>query len=318
VSETAKSVRQRVLDAIQSGFPLDHDPYGVLAGRLGMTREQVRGLVASLREDGTVRRIGASFSSRHLGYTSTLCAMTVPGAPSEVDRIAAKVSAHAEVTHNYLRDGAFNVWFTVIAPSEAAIGRLLDDMRHETGCEIMSFPATEVFKIKVDFSGTADQKPEPVGESSFRANDANDLALLRKVQGDIGEAAYPFAELGMNEEQALDRLREWKAEGTIRRFGAFVRHRKMGFAFNGMTVWDVPECDCQRVGRSFADFPFVSHCYERPRCEAWPYNLYAMVHGKTKPQLEAHVASLREASGLSCEVLVSLKEYKKVSPVYFG
>jgi DNA-binding Lrp family transcriptional regulator len=104
----------------------------------------------------------------------------------------------------------------------------------------------------------------------------------------------------------------------MRRFGAFVRHQKMGFTFNGMSVWDVPHEDCTHIGRCFASFPFVSHCYERPRNEAWPYNLYAMVHGKTEEELEAHLALMRESSGLDCEVLVSLKEYKKTSPVYFG
>lgn len=318
-------MRQRVLDAIQSGFPLEHDPYGVLASQLELTREQVIDTVASLRADGTIRRIGASFTSRKLGYSSTLCALAAPGDEAEVDRVAALVSAHSEVTHNYLRDGAFNVWFTVIAASPAEVSGILDSIREETGCEVLSLPATRVYKIQVDFSRKAKQSsPRETPSSaervarSFDAGDPFDVALVRAVQGDLGEGEFPFSELGLDEEQVLSRLREWKADGTVRRFGAFVRHRQMGFAFNGMTVWDVPAADCERVGQAFSELACVSHCYERPRSDAWPYNLYGMVHARTQEELDAHVAEMRALSGLDCQVLVSRKEYKKTSPVYFG
>ena len=275
--------------------------------------------MTSLRNEGIVRRIGASFSSRHLGYTSTLCAMAVPGSEKEVDRIASLVSAHAEVTHNYLRTGAFNIWFTVIAPQMADIDRVVDKIRQQTGYEVLNLPAKNIFKIKVDFSGPTGEDSAPKNDNSapFDANSPFDIAVLKAVQGDIGESLFPFEGLGLDEDKLLARLCEWKADGTVRRFGAFVRHQKMGFTFNGMSVWNVPLEDCASIGRSFAAFPFVSHCYERPRSEGWPYNLYAMVHDKTKEGLEAHLALMRELSGLDCEVLVSLKEYKKTSPIYF-
>ena len=348
--------KQLVLDAIQSGFPLEHDPYGALASQLELTRGQVRSAVAELRADGTIRRIGASFSSRKLGYSSTLCALAAPGGEAEVDRIAGLVSAHPEVTHNYLRDGEFNVWFTVIAASELEVEKILDEIRSETGCSVLSLPATTVYKIKVDFSGLGDSseagrslgagrghvlRQSCFGEMStghfascgtarvapprteraalsFDSGDSFDVALVRAVQGDLGDGEFPFSELGLDEGRALERLREWKADGTVRRFGAFVRHRKMGFAFNGMTVWDVPADECARVGAAFAGLACVSHCYERPRSAVWPYNLYAMVHAKTAEELDERVSELRELSGLDCRVLVSRKEYKKASPVYFN
>ena len=91
----------------------------------------------------------------------------------------------------------------------------------------------------------------------------------------------------------------------------------MGFAFNGMTVWDVPDDDADCIGEVFAALPFVSHCYARPRTAPWPYNLYGMVHAKTREELDMHVAEMRGLCGLDCRVLVSSKEYKKSSPVYF-
>ena len=351
------NVTQLVLDQIQSRFPIEHDPYGVLGEQLGLTRAQVRDAIATLRDEGTVRRIGASFASHKLGFSSTLCALAAHRSAEEVDRIAELVSAHPEVTHNYLREGSFNVWFTVIAASSADVERVLDEIRAETGCEVLSLPASEVYKIKVDFSGhgkhgeaakasldAAENDAEgapadgPLGESedegdsepaadadgdalqdglAFDPDDPFDVALVRAVQGDIGDAEFPFQDLGLDEEQVLARLRKWKANGTIRRFGALVRHQKMGFAFNGMSTWDVADDRIARLGRSFAELTYVSHCYRRPRFPEWPFNLYAMVHAKTAEELEAHIAEMRALSGLDCDVLVSQKEYKKASPVYY-
>ena len=317
-------VRQRVLDIIQSGFPLVNDPYGALAEELGFSREQVLEAVAALRADGTIRRIGASFSSRSLGYVTMLCALRAPDNEEAADFIAAKVSAHPEVTHNYLRDDVLNVWFTLVCASFSEVDRVIQDIREETGCEVFSFPSTSLFKVNVDF-GKGHRVETPVEPSDskpsglpFDREDPRDRALVHWMQGDLtGE--HPFADVpGCPDEQwVLERLSSWKAEGTIRRFGAFVRHLKMGFAFNGMCVFSVNPDDLGELGAKLAEFPFVSHCYARECCEQWPYNLYAMAHAKSREELEGYVALMRESTGADPRVLVSVKEFKKVSPEYF-
>ena len=314
-------IRTRVLDEIQGAFPIEADPYGALARRLGIERSQAYGAVESLRADGTIRRIGASFSSKHLGYYSSLCAISVEGSEEDIDRAGELVSTHPEVTHNYLRSDDFNIWFTVIASSYEEIARVAEEVRVETGCdEVLNLPAKTIFKIKVDFGGADCGVRADEADVPFDAMDPFDVGLVRWAQGDaLGEHPYAdiAASLGVGERWVVERLRSWVADGTIRRFGSIVAHRKMGYAFNGMTVWDAGE-RVQELGRAFAELSFVSHCYERPRAESWPYDLYGMVHAKTQEELGAKVAQMAAIAGATPKVLVSSKEYKKMSPVYFA
>ena len=328
--------RQLVLDEIQGGFPLAIDPYAELAERLGLTRDAVVGAVGALREDGIVRRIGASFSSPRLGFKSSLCALAVAGDEGEIDRVAALVSAHPEITHNYLRNDRFNLWFTTITRDDESRRSLLDAIVDETGChECIDLPSTAMYKIRVDFgkhgmggAGASAAHGDGIDEAfaPFDIGDPFDVALVRWGQGDVfsddpfGEAAAFVAdETGafVSPERVIERLQEWKRNGVLRRFGAMVMHRKIGFNYNGMTIWDVPDECKDKLGAAFAAMPFVSHCYARVRDEAWPFNLYAMVHGKTQEQLDEQVTQLAAIAGFQPKVLVSTKEYKKGSPVYF-
>ena len=121
-----------------------------------------------------------------------------------------------------------------------------------------------------------------------------------------------------DEARVISRILEFKQLGLVRRYGAFVRHRKMGYAFNGMTVWNAPEERLPEIGRAFAAFSAVSHCYSRTPAQTWPYNLYAMVHAKTREELDGYVEDMKAASGLTPRVLLSTKEYKKTLPAIFG
>jgi DNA-binding Lrp family transcriptional regulator len=139
-----------ILNEIQSNFPLVPRPYAEMGRRVGAGEAEVLTRVQALHEAGIIRRIGANFTSRKLGYTSTLCAARVP--PENLESFAAVVNRYPGVTHNYLRKHRFNVWFTLIAASEARLADILREIRETSGAtEILSLPAKEVFKIKVDF-----------------------------------------------------------------------------------------------------------------------------------------------------------------------
>ena len=324
-------VRQRVLDEIQSGFPIEPDPYGRLSERLSLTRKSVLDAVDSLRADGTIRKICGSVASRKLGCASTLCALAVDGPQAEVDRIAGLVSAHPEVTHNYLRNAEYNIWFTPIASSQAHLDELLREIEDETGCsDILNLPAVKMFKIRVDFGKGGNEGEGLVRNAAkpFDIGDPFDRALVRWLQSDaVGE--HPFhdaacaigleiGDLAVSEAQVIDRVLDLKALGIVRRYGAFVQHRKLGYAYNGMTVWRVDEDAVSEAGRRFASLPYVSHCYSRKSTPEWPYNLYAMVHAKTQEELDAFVREMSASCGLAPRVLLSTKEYKKSLPVLLG
>jgi DNA-binding Lrp family transcriptional regulator len=144
------SYDKEILDIIQSNFPLDPRPYAVVGGQVGLTESEVLARVRRLKQEGVIRRMGANFGSRQLGWRSTLCGAEVP--QDRLDAFVAEVNKHPGVTHNYLRDHQFNVWFALIAPSTEAIEAVLADITANTGVEIMNLPASKLFKIKVDFA----------------------------------------------------------------------------------------------------------------------------------------------------------------------
>ena len=140
-----------ILNQIQSDFPIDPEPYAVTGARLGLSETEVLNRVQRLVDLGVIRRIGANFNSRLLGYTSTLCAAAVP--PEQIENFIRLVNRYTGVTHNYLRRHRLNIWFTLIAPSQVRLEEIIQEIRTESGIsEIYSFPAKRIFKIQVDFA----------------------------------------------------------------------------------------------------------------------------------------------------------------------
>lgn len=140
---------KQILDTIQSGFPLEPRPYAVVGEKLGLTEAEVLARVRALKERGIIRRIGASYQSAKLGWRSTLCAAKVP--EDKLEEFTAEVNSHVGVTHNYIRDHEYNVWFSFIGPSWEKVCETLEGITAKTGIDILNLPAEKMFKIKVDF-----------------------------------------------------------------------------------------------------------------------------------------------------------------------
>ena len=147
--ESLDDLDRAILNEIQSNFPIVSRPYAEVGVRVGADEEEVLRRVRTLMESGVIRRLGANFTSRKLGYTSTLCAARVP--PESLESFVEVVNRYPGVTHNYLRRHHFNVWFTLIAESPARIKQILAEISRASGVEVLSLPAQEIFKIKVDF-----------------------------------------------------------------------------------------------------------------------------------------------------------------------
>ncbi|MDL2269129.1 AsnC family transcriptional regulator [Desulfosarcina sp. OttesenSCG-928-A07] len=139
-----------LLNRVQTRFPLSPRPFAVIGEEVGMDEETVISRLVALKEKGIIRRIGGNFVPDKVGFISTLCAAKVP--PERMDLFARTVNAYPGVTHNYLRDNPYNVWFTFIAPSMAMITAHLADISKATGVTaILNLPATRTFKIKAKF-----------------------------------------------------------------------------------------------------------------------------------------------------------------------
>ncbi len=145
LSETEK----KILDIIQTDFPIDHRPYARVGWMVGLTQAETLARVRVLKQKGLIRRIGGNFNSRQLDWHSTLCAAAVP--EEKLQEFIAEVNRHPGVTHNYLRRHRNNVWFTYIGPSKEQVQKSLQQITAKTGIEILNLPAKNMFKIKVDF-----------------------------------------------------------------------------------------------------------------------------------------------------------------------
>jgi DNA-binding Lrp family transcriptional regulator len=157
-----------------------------------------------------------------------------------------------------------------------------------------------------------------------RLDDA-DRRLLAAIQSGLPLVSRPFAEigarLGLSEAEVMTRLQQLQTRGVIRRFGVVVRHHEVGYGANAMVVWDVPDAQVRELGRCLAEFDFITLCYRRPRhLPQWRYNLYCMIHGKTRADVLSNLEWMVNRcglQGLTHEVLFSRRRFKQRGAVYF-
>jgi DNA-binding Lrp family transcriptional regulator len=324
---------RELLNAVQWDFPLEPRPYAALGERLGLAEPEVRSRVAAVKQLGVLRQLSAIFDTRALGYQSSLVAARIDA--DRVDDAAAVISAHPGVSHNYKRNHAFNLWYTIAVPPGESLDEHLDALHQESGALVTrKLPTLQLYKIgvKLDMTGqTAADAKAPVGDNErperrpdMEAPVLSDLevAAIRVVQEDLPLDERPFAaqgeQLGCSEDRVLELLASFKERKLMRRFAAVMNHRTAGFRANAMGVWAVPEDRLGELGPKMAGFALVSHCYRRPTYPDWPYSVFTMVHGKNGRECEATIAAIRDETGVDDYALLwSVKEYKKTRVRYF-
>jgi DNA-binding Lrp family transcriptional regulator len=142
---------KKILNKIQSDFPLTSRPYLSIADDLNISEDEVLERLVTLKEKNIIRRIGGNFVPEKLGFVSTLCAAKVP--EDMIESFAEEVNTYPGVTHNYRRSNEYNIWFTFIAPSMEEINKNLENISQKTGVkDIINMPSTKVFKIKAHFN----------------------------------------------------------------------------------------------------------------------------------------------------------------------
>ena len=327
-------VDSRLLEMLQSEFPVDQFPFSRMAQVLGTDESEILSRVRALENNGIIREISAVFSPSHLGYRTTLCAARVE--PGRIEEVANEINLYSEVTHNYERDNALNLWFALVARSQERVDKIVEATVGLPGVlQAFLLPAKRKFKIHVHFpfkrsiSQHESQQVEkcaslknadvPIGPREFSVLE---LDLLRALQQDLPLLPQPFAELTaslpLSEKQALTLIERWISDGTIRRYGARVRHRKLGYQANAMTVWKVDETEVDSMARLICSHAEVSHCYLREIRPEWQYGLYTMIHARTRQEILKVIESLAAQTGLTeYQMLFTTKEHKKSSPKYF-
>lgn len=147
---------KKLLNRLQEGFPVEAMPFAVIGAELGMEEQEVLDRVARLKQAGYIRRLGPIFNSARLGYSSMLIALAV--APEKIDEAAQVINRYPGVTHNYVRSGQYNIWFTFIASSAGRLERALKEIRERTEIQdMLILPAERMFKVNVNLTMPEDQ-----------------------------------------------------------------------------------------------------------------------------------------------------------------
>ncbi len=321
---------KRMLNLMQGSFPIARRPYQHVAGQLELPEETVLARVQELIDERIIRQVTPIFDTRALGYSSMLVAAKVD--PENPWRAASLINEHPGVSHNYLRNHEFNIWFTIATEPDSPLGLegTLDVLGRVAGAEsIRQLPTLKLFKIRMDLEMEGDTKAlsqaveaTPPVEIAPQPYDELDMAVIQATQGDLPVVPEPFAPaaqaLGMDQDQLLAKLEEMQQRGLLRRVAAILFHRRAGFSANGMGVWKVPDERIMEIGPRMAAFRGISHCYQRPTYADWPYSIFTMAHGRSKEECDSILDSIAADTGIEDRAtLYSSTEFKKIRLLYF-
>ena len=321
---------RRLLNLLQGRFPLEPRPFARVAELAEVGEDEVLARTRRLLDERIIRQLTPIFDTRVLGYKSMLVAAKVDA--EHPWRAAKVVNSHPGVSHNYLRNHDFNMWFTIaVEPgSKLGLSGTLAVLQELTGAEsVRELPTLKLFKIRMDLEmeGGTDalaapvEAQEPDEPEAIELSDL-DFGVIRALQGDMPVVPEPYApaaaELGIGQDELLAHLETMRERRALRRVAAILYHRRAGFSANGMGVWKVPDERIAELGPRMAAFRGISHCYQRPTYKDWPYSVFTMAHGRSKEECDAILTSIAEHTGIEeRSTLYSSTEFKKTRLLYF-
>jgi DNA-binding Lrp family transcriptional regulator len=321
---------KQVMNLMQGKFPLEPRPYQHVAKLADTSEDEVLSRVQRLLDERIIRQVTPIFDTRALGYSSMLVAAKVdaenPHRPAQI------INSHPGVSHNYLRNHEFNLWFTIATEPDSKLGveGTLEVLQRLTGAEsVRQLPTLTLFKINMDLEMVGDtdalasaavaappRELEPIDLEDL------DIAVIRELQGDLPVVPEPYRPaadaLGLPVDRLVEHLEGMRERGALRRVAAILYHRRAGFSANGMGVWNVPEEEIAAIGPRMAAYRGISHCYRRPTYRDWPYSVFTMAHGRSKEECDAILDRIAEDTGIDERaVLYSSTEFKKIRLLYF-
>ncbi len=321
---------RQLLNLLQGRFALVPRPFAGVAELAEIGEDEVLARTQRLLDERIIRQITPIFDTRVLGYSSMLVAAKVDA--ENPHRAAKVVNSHPGVSHNYLRDHDFNMWFTIATEPDSKLGLqgTLEVLQELTGAEsVRQLPTLKLFKIRMDLEMEGDTKAlasagvaeDPKEPDAIELSDL-DYAVIQALQGDMPVTSEPYApaaaEIGIGVPQLLEHLESMQERKALRRVAAILFHRRAGFSANGMGVWNIPEEQIMELAPQMAAFRGISHCYQRPTYEDWPYSVFTMAHGRSKEECDAILTSIADFSGIhDRRTLYSSTEFKKIRLLYF-
>jgi DNA-binding Lrp family transcriptional regulator len=327
-----EDLTEKLLNDFQRNFPLNPMPFEQIAIALNTSTEVVIEKLKELQARGAVSRVGPVFSPNTVGV-STLAAMAVP--ENQLEQVAEQVNAYQQVNHNYEREHAFNLWFVATAENQDTLQHTLDSIEKQTGYKVLSLPLLKEYHIDLGFhmdlndrkdidkveASTPNSIPEVLTAEAQLAS-AEDLIEI--IQSGLPLVARPYQEiaerLGWSEQLVIEKLKTMVEGGIIKRLGVVVRHHELGYRSNAMVVWNVADDQVDQIGQQLGMQDCVTLCYQRPRMlPEWPYNLFCMVHGRSREEVLECIDTMTEGLGLENiphTVLFSGRRFKQRGAIY--
>lgn len=321
------SLQKNLINAYQGGFPLSSRAFAEVGTALGRSETEIIEAIISLLKQGWLSRFGPLYNAERLGGGLVLAALTAP--EDRYDGISQQVNALPEVAHNYRREHRLNMWFVLATETPEGIEEAARRIEADTGCEVLLFPKEREYHLGFYLElGQADQitaRAQPVRALTDRPLlppqplDGLDRAIIQHSQAGLPLTARPYAQLAeacnSSEGIILERLQAMLDSGLIRRIGLVPNHYRLGLRANGMSVWNIPDERLDEVGARLGAMDAISHCYARPRrLPHWPYNLFAMLHGTSRAQVEREAQAIKaqlEGIEQGMEILYSSAILKK-------
>ena len=320
-------MKDEILYRIQKSFPLVKRPFEEIAKELNISENEVIEILQKEKENKIIRQTSAIFDTKKLGYTSSLVAFEI--AQDDIDEAVIILNSHPGISHNYERNHKYNIWFTLaIAPnSKSTLEDTIAILAKLTNAkDYIILPTLKLFKISVKLDTTNQaEKKEKVARTDFKGMELNDYHynIIKEAQNDIEITQEPFKKiiekLDISYDEFFAVLNEFQETGVMRRFASILNHRHAGFGANAMVAWDIEEGEKgEEIGKIAASFSAVSHCYLRPKYPTWNYNLFTMIHGKTKEDTQEVIENIaKEIEYKSNMPLYSSREFKKIRIRYF-
>jgi len=317
-----------VLNRVQKGIPGVSEPFLAIAREIGLTEDEVLETISRLKENKVIRNISGIFEGKKLGYYLNLVAFEV--LPDRVETAAAMISSHPGVSHNYLRNHRYNIWFTLAEESEEEFHKTVSILAEKSGVlDSLVLRNEKLLKIGVFLNiGESEENSEVTPAHGVESSVLSELDETAKeavllLQNDLPIEKSPFKKIAENgkfihgEKQLLLYFSDFIASGIMRRYAAVLKHRSAGYTSNAMTAWKTDEKTDMEL---FIKEKAISHLYFRTLYPGrWEYPLFAMIHAKSDDELKDVLKRLSEKSGIKDYLsLTSLKEFKKKRVRYFS
>jgi len=318
--------KNQLAKIIQKGFPIDPYPYHKLAEMLGISYTEVLSQFEEWYNSKILREISAVMEGDILHYESALVCARV--AQEDLDIVVDTLKKHPTITHLYLRNYDFNLWFTISVTTDSGIENHLYYLKYLTGYDYYPLRRKQTCKIGVNFdlvkkTNQTEKTKMPSIKIKFPKNELTEKVkqIIRAIQTSLPLTDRPFKilakEYSLHEEDLINFL-STSPYGCVRKYIATFNHRNLGVSYNAMTVWKVPETEIELKGNELANFPEVSHCYSRETFSEFPYNLYSMIHGPDESTVHQIVKNISNQIHLfDYLILYSPIEYKKTRLKYF-